>query len=317
MKNSRVQFLAVACTAVLFLEITPVYSSASTTNLPAEININHLPVVQIAQAGISVDVPGTSINVGGDGRIRVNTGETGGTHVDVGEGVQVNTGNSRRRTTTHSINNDGVSVTDETGSNVRVGEGSINISTGDGTRIGVNSESGISVKVEESGSTITGNGCGASGGESYANQNLSNTRFSNKNLNNANFSNSVLESITFENTPLRASNFSNASISRSQLSAINLQRACLNNSNFEQVVFTGSDLHQAAMNNANFEEVQFRSANLSSASLNNSNFSNCDLSGANLRNATIRNTNFNQVKLDGATWIDGRVCREGSIDNCR
>jgi len=311
MKNSKMRLLAAACTAVV-LGINPVYSSVptmTTTDLPAGI-INHPSAVQIAQAGINVDVPGASISVGGDGRIRVNSDDI---RVNVDEDVQVNTGNSSRRTTTRSINNDSVTVTDETGSNVHIGEDGIRVGTG----VNVGNEGSISIWVEEGGAANTGNGCSASGGESYANQNLSNTRFNNKNLSGANFANSVLESITFENTPLQGANFSNASISRSQLSAVNLQRACLNNSNFEEVVFTGSDLHQAAMNNANFENVQFRSADLSSASLNNSSFSNCDLSGANLNGATLRNSDFDNVRLDGATWTDGRVCGAGSIDTCR
>ena len=41
-----------------------------------------------------------------------------------------------------------------------------------------------------------------------------------------------------------------------------------------------------------------------------------DMSGAILRNAELHLASLIDADLEGATWIDGRICQEGSIGGC-
>ena len=50
--------------------------------------------------------------------------------------------------------------------------------------------------------------------------------------------------------------------------------------------------------------------------LTDKNLAGANLSYANLQGAILNNTNLAGANLSGATWVDGTVCREGSIGYC-
>jgi len=56
---------------------------------------------------------------------------------------------------------------------------------------------------------------------------------------------------------------------------------------------------------------------LDGAKLQRANFSYAIMQLINLQGANIMGAILIQAKFDGATWVDGRVCSEGSIGECR
>jgi len=92
------------------------------------------------------------------------------------------------------------------------------------------------------------------------------------------------------------------------------------------------DLSGAKLNNIDMEYADVSSANLSGADLSNSVLSNANLSKANLSGANLSGTNLSfanlsgadvskatltNVFLDQATWINGKMCKIGSIGKCK
>jgi hypothetical protein len=55
---------------------------------------------------------------------------------------------------------------------------------------------------------------------------------------------------------------------------------------------------------------------LSGADLSGSNLFQADLRQATLINAKITGANFKNALLSGAVWIDGKVCKPGSVGQC-
>lgn len=81
--------------------------------------------------------------------------------------------------------------------------------------------------------------------------------------------------------------------------------------------FSGRNLAGVAFTNASLNGASFANSILIGADFTNAELNRADLRGANLRNAQVVNAEFDGVKLEGATWIDGRVCGEGSVGGCR
>lgn len=52
------------------------------------------------------------------------------------------------------------------------------------------------------------------------------------------------------------------------------------------------------------------------ADLSSKNLAGANLSYANLRDANLSGTILAGANLSGATWVDGTICREGSIGYC-
>ena len=57
--------------------------------------------------------------------------------------------------------------------------------------------------------------------------------------------------------------------------------------------------------------ASFQNADLSGKNLTGSN-----LSYANFKGANLSGTNLSGTNLSGATWVDGSICRDGSISYC-
>jgi len=111
-----------------------------------------------------------------------------------------------------------------------------------------------------------------------------------------------------------------------------LRHADLSRANLSSVKLTGADLQAAQLraadlSNANLGDVDLsgvnmRAANLKGALLNGANLSlsdlrDADFGQANFQGANLTGAKLNGVKLGRAIWVDGRVCADGSVGECR
>ncbi len=106
---------------------------------------------------------------------------------------------------------------------------------------------------------------------------------------------------------LRRANLSNTMLKAANLSAAQLIGADLSYANLE-----GADLSGATLRTANLKGVALGGANLSRSDLRDT-----DLGYANLQAANLNGVRLSGAKLDRAIWIDGRVCADGSVGECR
>ncbi len=84
----------------------------------------------------------------------------------------------------------------------------------------------------------------------------------------------------------------------------------------------GADLAYAILTGASLRNVQLRGSNLLGVELTGADFSGADLAGADLQYAVLKGANLggtrlDTARLDKATWVDGRICAEGSLGLCR
>jgi uncharacterized protein YjbI with pentapeptide repeats len=107
----------------------------------------------------------------------------------------------------------------------------------------------------------------------------------------------------------------------------NLANAVLTDAKFNDaklmgVNLTGSDMaysevKQSDLSYANLEGVRLIGANLSNTDLRYANLKNADLSYADLTGALLAGANMNNVQLGNTIWIDGQVCKKGSVGSCQ
>lgn len=105
------------------------------------------------------------------------------------------------------------------------------------------------------------------------------------------------------------------------LSETRLEGADFSSKNLTGVSFVNADLEGANfqcanLSEANFEHSDLEEVNFSGANLSNVNFYHADLEEANLKGANIEGADFKNAELEYATWVDGRICAEGSIGSC-
>ena len=68
---------------------------------------------------------------------------------------------------------------------------------------------------------------------------------------------------------------------------------------------------------ANLEGVNLVNATLDDASLEKANLSNARLNGASMDHAGIDEAVFKGADLQDVVWIDGKICKKGSIGMCK
>lgn len=83
-----------------------------------------------------------------------------------------------------------------------------------------------------------------------------------------------------------------------------------------------ADLAYAILTGASLRNVQLSGGKLLGAELSGADFSGADLAGADLQYAVLKGANLggtrlDSARLDKATWVDGRICAEGSLGLCR
>jgi len=84
----------------------------------------------------------------------------------------------------------------------------------------------------------------------------------------------------------------------------------------------GVDLSEAKLEGinlmgANLEGVNLEDATLEDAGLEKANLRNANLHGASLDHASVEDADMVGADLQDATWIDGKVCKKGSIGSCK
>lgn len=101
-----------------------------------------------------------------------------------------------------------------------------------------------------------------------------------------------------------------------------LTDAVLNESNLLGVNLSGADMAYAEITKsdfsyANLENVRLLGANLQSSDLRYANLKDADLAFADLSQALLAGANLSNTKFDNTIWIDGRICKKGSIGTCQ
>lgn len=106
----------------------------------------------------------------------------------------------------------------------------------------------------------------------------------------------------------------------------NLRGAILKQGNLSAAKFDNADLSGADMSYASLTQASLRSANMEGAIMRAADLRGADMTGANLGTSDLSYADFTGAKIDGlrlegakldkATWIDGRMCAEGSIGTC-
>jgi uncharacterized protein YjbI with pentapeptide repeats len=91
-----------------------------------------------------------------------------------------------------------------------------------------------------------------------------------------------------------------------------LRGADLHGARLKQAVLEGANLL-----GANLEGADLQGTVLDDASLEKAVLKKAILSGASLDHATIDDADLNGALLDGTTWVDGKICKKGSVGVCK
>jgi uncharacterized protein YjbI with pentapeptide repeats len=78
-----------------------------------------------------------------------------------------------------------------------------------------------------------------------------------------------------------------------------------------------SNLEGANLMGANLEGVSLEDSTLDDASCEKANLRNAKLHGASMDHATVDEADFKGAYLQDVVWIDGRICKKGSIGVCK
>ena len=115
----------------------------------------------------------------------------------------------------------------------------------------------------------------------------------------------------FINLDVENQNLESAQLTDAILNESNLLGANLSSANMAYAEITKSDFSYA-----NLENVRLIGANLQSSDLRYANLNNADLSFADLSNVLLAGANLSNTRFDNAIWVDGRICKKGSIGAC-
>lgn len=100
-------------------------------------------------------------------------------------------------------------------------------------------------------------------------------------------------------------------LDQADLSGADMSGGHLQLANFQGAVLKGANLSYSHMHAVNLVGADLRNANLEGVNLLDAN-----LERANLQGANVAKVIWTAAKLSGATWIDGRVCGQGSKGEC-
>ncbi len=177
-------------------------------------------------------------------------------------------------------------------------------------------------------------------GTNCSGQGLAGGDFSIAILTGANFAGAILTGANFNGTDLTGANFTGAdltgaSFEMAHVSGTVFTRANLTKAKIYTLIpalnpyFMGADLTRAGVHGifqgADFTGAIVRGTNLSGSSLFGPNFTNADLrpgkDGDGLWRTSLRDADMTGDTLTGANltnvaWMDGRICKEGSIGAC-
>ena len=115
---------------------------------------------------------------------------------------------------------------------------------------------------------------------------------------------------------LQVANLENLELNESDMSGAVCTAATFENSSllgvdFEGAILIAGNFRKAYLEEGNFKLAKLQDADLSGTHLVNANFRHANLMGANLDGAIVIGADF-----EGAVWLDGHICRSGSIGSC-
>ena len=122
-----------------------------------------------------------------------------------------------------------------------------------------------------------------------------------------NWSSCAKQAVELENQDLQG-----AVLRNSKLIAANFMGA-----NLLQADLAYADLSSANLSHAVLLKANLKGANLKSADLSYADLKDVDLTYADLSNANLGGAELGSARLDNAIWLDGRICAEHSIGQCR
>lgn len=111
-----------------------------------------------------------------------------------------------------------------------------------------------------------------------------------------------LQGSSYLSALLDDADFEGANLEQSQMQLTSMKRANLARTNLTR---------------AHMHAIKAQGINLQGANLDNVNLTSAELEGANLKGASIKNVLWLNARLSGATWVDGRICAEGSRGECK
>tara|TARA_R110002072_G_scaffold3149_3_gene23453 strand:- start:109899 stop:110798 length:900 start_codon:yes stop_codon:yes gene_type:complete len=116
--------------------------------------------------------------------------------------------------------------------------------------------------------------------------------------------------------------FLNLNVENEDLEFALLTDAILNESNLLGANLSGADMAYAVITKsdfsyANLENARLIGANLHASDFRYANLKNANFSFADLRNALLAGANLSNARFDNTIWIDGRICKKGSLGACQ
>lgn len=121
-----------------------------------------------------------------------------------------------------------------------------------------------------------------------------------------NWNNCKLPGLVAEHANLRGAQARNMDLTAARLVASNLISADL----------AYTSLNLADLRRTNLSNARLTGTGLRGADLRGTQLSGADLSYADLREAHLEGAEFSQTRFDNAIWVDGRICKPGSVDRC-
>lgn len=121
-----------------------------------------------------------------------------------------------------------------------------------------------------------------------------------------------LRKVKAKGKDLHDASFLSARLDEADLEGANLSSAMLQVTNLYKANLKKANLAFSHMHAVNLVGANLEGANLDGVSLLDAN-----LEGANLKGASIHRVTWTAANLSGATWVDGRVCKPGSIGECK
>lgn len=114
----------------------------------------------------------------------------------------------------------------------------------------------------------------------------------------------------------RAGSWINQQIKNEDLSGTSFAGSAVVNSRFEADQLGHTDFSGSSVTNTRFLQCELNQADFRGSQLVNVKFEHSDLRSANFRGAGMVGVDFHQSDLSGAIWIDGQVCKPGSVGKC-
>ncbi len=114
----------------------------------------------------------------------------------------------------------------------------------------------------------------------------------------------------------RVGSWINQQIKNEDLTATNFAGSAVVNSRFEANQLGRTDFSGSSVTNTRFLHCELGEADFRGSQLVNVKFEHSDLKLVNFQGAGMVGVDFHQSDLSGAIWVDGRVCKEGSVGKC-